>query len=205
LDIKINWGIVSAVIVAISASFYVRDVYKRTCEKPVITSWLLWVFVGAGLAYYSESAGSTIETTLLSIILGVINPLIILVLAIKYGTYAWTKIDTWCVIVCVATILARITIDSVMLGIYGLLFADLIAAIPQIKKSWTDPKDESPTPWVLFAIGSAVNMLSITEWEPRFYAHPLYMVIGSTIIFLPIVLHQLGVYKNTCKNNQHVA
>ena len=189
--LEINWGLISAFLIFVSGYPYMRAIYTREIERPVISTWILWSGIGLLLFVTSYQAGVTWKTTLLPIFVGVTNPVIILVLSLRYGTYRWTTLDTICVGLCIVTVIGWQTTDSPTFGIVGGVLADIAAATPQIRKSWIDPKDEPVFPWAMFAFASALNLLAIKEWTVAYWLFPVYMTVTSTLITLPLVLHRL--------------
>ena len=191
----INWGMLSAALIFVSGYPYMRAIHKRTLERPVTSTWCLWLGIGILLFVTNFQAGAKWETTLLPILMGVINPAIIVVLSLRYGEYKWNKLDTLCVIVCIITIIVWKTTESPSLGIVGGLMADAVAATPIFIKSWKDPKDEPLFPWAVFAFASSLNILAVEKWTMDRWLFPIYMTIASMIIVLPLVLYRLRLRK----------
>ena len=137
----------------------------------------------------SRKAGADWSTTLFPILMGVINPAIIVALSLRYGEYKWTRTDTACVIVCITTLIVWQATQSPVLGILGGVIADVIAAYPQLIKNWQDPKDEPVFPWAMFTIGSAVNILAVKEWKIDYWLFPAYMTAMGVVLTLPLMLY----------------
>jgi hypothetical protein len=188
----IQWGLVSAVLILAGGVPYMYAIYTRKLERPTISSYFLWTVIGVLLLVTSIQSGVTFKTTLFPILMGVVNPGIILLLSLKYGAYKWTKIDTSCVVVCIVTIVIWQTTDNPILGIAGGICADYIAALPQLIKAWKDPADELLTPWLMFSAASAVNFLAVPEWSFKYWLFPAYMTTASLTIALPILLNRIS-------------
>ena len=182
-----NWGLLSALLIFVSGCPYMRAIYKRELERPVVSTWVLWLGIGILLFVTSFQAGAHWGTTLLPILMGVINPAIIVFLSIRYGEYKWSKLDTVCVVICVVTVIIWQTTQSPVLGILGGVLADMIAATPQLIKSWKDPKDEPVFPWAMFSFASALNILAVEEWVVQYWLFPVYMTIMSSVLLFPII------------------
>ncbi len=196
MDILFTWGALSGLLIAISGFFYMYGIYNRTVERPLISAWGIWATLGLLFLLTYRDAGARIDTTLIAAWVGFVNPVIIFILAVRYGKHGWTKLETWCVSVCIITVIVWQVFDSPVLGIAGSIIADGMGAIPQIRKSWTDPDDEPWFPWTCFCVGSAINILGIEVWEIGQYLFPVYMTIGSFCIVVPILINRFKPIKN---------
>jgi hypothetical protein len=192
-----TWGFLSALLIAISAVPYAWGIYKHTVPRPVLSAWGIWAALGGLLLLTYHDSGATMETTLPAAWMGFVNPLIVFALAWRYSERSWSRLETWCVIAFVITVIAWKTSDLAIIGLAGGIIADSMGAIPQIKHTWKAPKDEPWFPWTLFCIGSGVNLLGVEKWgwgmeELGYSLFPLYMTIGSLTIVTPILLDKFG-------------
>jgi hypothetical protein len=193
--IGINFGLISAILIATSGIPYMWAIYKRELKRPVISTWILWSIIGILLFIANLQSGAKWSTTLWPIFMGVVNPIIILTLSIRYGDYSWNRLDSSCMVVCVVTMIIWQTTESPLVGVIGGVVADALAAAPQVVKSWKDPRDEPLFPWMLFTIGSALNLLAVEEWILRLWLFPVYMTIMGSVITLPLLLDRLRTEK----------
>lgn len=191
----IGWGWVSFALNLVSGVTYMRDIYTRKIEKPVVSTLFLWWVIGAILFVASIKLGTKWDTTLPPILLGAISPGIILLLAVRYGDYNWNTFDSWCAGACLTTLFVWQATDSPLLGMLGGLIADIIAATPMAIKSWKNPKDEPIFPWALFTFASAVNILAVEEWIPKQWLFPVYMTIMGFIITSPLIFYRLKKFR----------
>ena len=176
-------------------------IYTKSVPRPLISTWGMWAVLGLLLLIAYERAGARLDTTLLAAWMGFINPVLIVLLALRYGELTWTRLDTWCSAIFIATVVGWYTLDNPLIGLTGGIIADLISAIPQIRKNWQEPHDEVWAPWTVFCIGSGVNLLAVEQWGWTFEAmghwlYPVYFTVGSASIAIPVILHRLGVYRN---------
>lgn len=176
-------------------------IYTKSVPRPLISTWTMWGILGLLLLIAYEKAGARLDTTLLAAWMGFINPVLIVLLALRYGELTWTRLDTWCSIIFVATVIGWYTLSNPFVGLLGGIIADLISAIPQIRKNWQEPHDEVWAPWTVFCIGSGINLLAVEQWGwtmegMGFWLYPVYFTLGSASIAIPVILHRLGLYKN---------
>lgn len=161
----IPFGWISGLLIFVSGAPYMWLVLTRKVARPVTSTWVLWFGIGVLLFIASIKSGAKWDSTLVPIFMGVVNPGIIVLLSLRFGQYSWTRLDSLCVVSCIATITFfwRLTDDPVI-GIVGGVTADVLAALPQLIKAWKDPHDEPVFPWAVFAIASAINILAVDEW-----------------------------------------
>ena len=190
-----TWGGLSGFLVAISSIPYMWGIYTRKIKRPVVSTWGIWSILGLIFLLTSYDAGARIETTLLAPLMGFLNPLMIFFLSLRFGEKTWSRLETWCVIICFATIVIWQSLESALLGLIGACIADSMGLIPQMKKVWKEPSDEPWFPWVVFCIGSAVNFLAIQNWEIKQYIYPSFMTITSTSIAIPVAAYHIKNYK----------
>jgi len=163
----------------------------------VVSTWFLWMVIGNLLLVSSYQAGAKVDGTLVPIILGAVNPTIIFFLSLRFGKYAWKRLDTVCVWVCICTVVVWQVTQSPLLGLIGGVVADIIAAVPQMIKNWRDPKDEPVFPWAMFTLGSALNVLAVQVWVFDQWLVPVYMTVTAGVLTVPLVLARLRVPKTT--------
>ena len=185
----IGWGIISAGVTSVSSFFYMKAIYTRKLQKPVMSTLSLWLIIGVILFLTSVQSGARWDTTLFPILMGVINPAIVIVLSLRYGQYTWEKIDTMCTCICCITILVWQVTESALLGLFGGIIADVFATAPMVVKSWRNPQDEPIFPWITFALASALNILAVKEWEISHWLFPVYMTIMGLVISFPLVIN----------------
>lgn len=75
------------------------------------------------------------------------------------------------------------------------IFADGLAALPTIVKSYKYPETESAYPWLFISISGLLTLLTVRNWTFASYAFPLYGFFINLIIFA-LVKSQLGRLKN---------
>ncbi|MDP2630249.1 MAG: hypothetical protein Q8P56_02465 [Candidatus Uhrbacteria bacterium] len=180
------WGIFSGVLVACSGIWYVARVFRAEVH-PHITSWMVWTLIAVALLLSYGSAGAKEGDNIWAAVFGLVNPLVITVVALWKGS--WNKPDRidW---VCVTLALLSLTLwwfvqGDKALALYALLLAllaDGFTTGPMIRAARKNPMIDRPGPWALFGIASGVNILAITEHTTANYVHPIYMLIGSLAV-----------------------
>lgn len=188
------WGLISAGLIFVSGYPYVRAIISKRVSKPVTSTWLLTSIIGSIILITSFQGGSKWDNTLLPTLAGTINPVVLLILSLRYGEYKWGRLDKICACLCILTILIWQITNSPTLGLIGAILVDIFALSPQVAKNWKDPKDEILLPWAMFSFGSALSILGVSEWTIGQALFPVYMTIFSALaLTLPLVLCRLKI------------
>ncbi len=151
-------------------------------------SYILWTLIGLLLLVSSYEAGVRLDTTLLPLLIGAINPAITVILSFRYAKLSWTKTNVLSLMICLLAVLFWKTTSSPILGIIGGVVADCVAAMPLLIKSWKDPLSEPVLPWVLFTTGSAIAVMTIKVWKLEYFLFPLYMTVSGLLVLTPSLL-----------------
>ncbi|OGZ05328.1 MAG: hypothetical protein A3C93_04770 [Candidatus Lloydbacteria bacterium RIFCSPHIGHO2_02_FULL_54_17] len=180
------WGILSGVLGLFSGAWYLVRIFRREVH-PHITSWLLWTLIALAMLASYWSAGAKGGDHIWVAVVGLVNPLLITLVAWRVGS--WNKpdhLDWACVLLSVTSLLLWWVVQGDKdLSLYSLLLAilaDACAVGPMIRACVKDPTIDRPGPWALFGVASAVNMLAISEHTFANYIYPIYMTVGALTI-----------------------
>ena len=186
--------LISAVVCIIGGIPYIIQTYRRNID-PQITSWALWSLIALAIlvTYDSASDGASYWVAVVSFI----NPSIITVMLVMQGGMKrkLNRLDYACIAFGIAAIACWFWMrDNRHLAQYALylaLLVDLCAAVPTIRFVWTDPKEDRPGAWLIFALGMGISLFAVTDYTPANMTYAVYMVLGSTSTALPLVLYRV--------------
>jgi len=187
-------GITAGVIVLITLIPYVWRVHSGKIE-PNLTSWFLWTIIALALlvTYYGSGARENVWMA----VVGLTNPLFVTILvAIKHPSkIRMNRLEKICLSVGITSLVLwfifRNQESLVQYALYMALIADGCAAVPTAVCYWRDPKLDRLFAWGVFCMASALNIFAIPEQTFANYAYPVYMVIGSGFITLPLVIYRV--------------
>ena len=154
------FGIVAGILSFSAYIFYIVAIIKGT-TKPSRSTWFIWSFIGIVLAISYRASGA--EDTVWVAVSEAIAPTIIALLAIKYGTGGTDKIDIFAFVGSLFSLILWWLFDSPVVALTTNLAIDFFAAIPTIKKSWHNPKEEDRFAWSLTQTGNLFNLLAIDK------------------------------------------
>ena len=171
---------IAALTLSLGANIpYIIEIVKGQV-KPERISWLLWTLLG--LTYYFSALfaeGATLFT------FGeLIGPVIILILALKFGVGGKSRFDLISLAVALVAFGLLFVTEGVLLGLLLALIVDGIGAMLTIRKLLIDPSSESKWFWGIGAISGILAVLSLETYNAETLLFPVYVVILSSFIFI---------------------
>jgi hypothetical protein len=153
---------------------YIRDTIIGKIQ-PNRVSWGLWA-VAVFIAYFAEIKQGVGVQSLATFVVG-LTPLLIFLASFLNKKAYWklTKFDALCGLFSVFGIILWLITKNANLAIFFSIFADLMAGIPTLVKSYRFPETEN---WIEFAssfISVSIAMLTLRNWGFAFLAFPLYI------------------------------
>lgn len=174
-------GIVAGILSLLGYFPYIVAILRGT-TKPNRASWFIWTLVGGLLAVSFAATG---DRQAIWLPIGYfVGPFITAILSIRYGYAAWTRLDTFCVIAAVVSIVPWILSKNALLTLYINLFIDATGAIPTLIKAYQEPETEDFTAWLIFFLGNTVELFAVETWNLS-AAYPIYLffLAGSIVLF----------------------
>lgn len=148
--------------------------------KPERISWFLWTLLG--LTYYFSALfadGATWFT------FGeLIGPVIILILALKFGVGGRSRFDLISLVVALIAFALLFIVEGVLIGLLLALIVDGIGAMLTIRKLFKDPSSESKWFWGIGAVSGVLAVLSLDTYNVETLLFPVYVIILSSFIFI---------------------
>lgn len=77
------------------------------------------------------------------------------------------------------------------IAIFFAILADGFAAIPTLIKSYKEPQTENSTVFGGGIINAGLALFSISIWNFKYYAFPLYLLVINTMLYL-LIQFKLG-------------
>ncbi len=105
----------------------------------------------------------------------------------KKAEWKLTKFDIICGILSFTGLILWLLTKIANLAIIFSIAADVMAAIPTIRKSFLYPKTESFWPYLSGAVYGVITLLTIKNWSFQYYAFPLYIIIVFSVLSCLII------------------
>jgi len=181
--------ILGFLVVQIGVFAYLRDTIRGTTQ-PNRVSFFLWAlapFIGV-----AASLSDGVTWSALPVFCAGFGPLLIFLASFVNKKAYWkiTKFDWVCGAFSVlALVLWQITKNPAV-AVGFAVFADLAAAIPILKKSWTHPHSETSTLYLLAIFNQFTAFLAMKTFSFVEVAFPLYLISICIALYLIISIGQ---------------
>jgi hypothetical protein len=179
----------SAINLLGSFSYVADTLHGET--KPNRVSWLMWALAPMVVLAAQINAEVGIQA-LLTFFVG-FGPILILAASFVNRKSVWkiTPFDIICGVLSMIGILAWLVTKDGNYAILFAIFADIFAAIPTLRKSYTSPETESYLAFLSAAISAAIVLLTIDNWNFATYAFPIYILV-ICLIFVGLIKFRWG-------------
>ncbi len=184
-----HFAILAALITLGGSAGYALDTLRGKTQ-PNRVSWVLWT-LAAMIAFAAELVQHAGLEVLLTFAVG-FGPLVVVVASFVDPRAYWklTRLDIGCGVLSVAALAMWAITGTGDVAIAFSIAADLLAAIPTIRKARKHPESESTNAFVGGALGAAITLLAIqpNSWAFASYGFPLYILLGSGSILALIIV-----------------
>lgn len=188
--LKEIFGILAGIVSFLAYIPYIVSIIKKE-TRPSHSSWWIWSAIGLMIlfSYYSIGARFTIWVPLIFFLC----PLIIAIMSIWFGEgQRLNGLDKICIFGTFTSLIPWMIFQSAKITLFINIFVDFLGFLPTIQKTFFNPLYENRTSWILFFLGSTLNVLAIESFSLTIASYPIYMIIMD-IVMLSLL------YKN--KNN----
>ncbi len=175
-------GIIAGIIAVIGYIPYIYSILAGK-TKPNRATWFIWTLVG-GLLAFSYHAEGDIGSIWLPYAY-FICPLITALLSLRYGYAEWTRLDTFCIVVAILSIIPWVFADSPGTTLIINLLIDSTGALPTLVKTFREPETEDLTAWLIFFVANTLQLFAIEMWNiAGLYPIYLFLLAGSMVLFI---------------------
>lgn len=173
-------------LLAISAIIpYVISILQGKA-KPHPISWVLWAIIAVTILinYWAVGARETIWLAVANFVV----PFTISILSIKYWKGRFSRFDYTCLIISLISILIWLIFKNAVVAVTFSIAADVLAALPTIRKTYLDPSSEDLKTWLIYVVANSLSVIAIKEWSYGVALLPLWLLLLSSTISI-LVIH----------------
>lgn len=180
VDVREILGIIAGILAIGGYIPYIISTLLRK-TKPERASWIIWTIVGGILAFSYMATG---DLKAIWLPFGYFfGPFIVMILSIWYGYSSWSKLDTFCIIAAILTLIPWFFYHEAIVTLLLNVLIDCLGAIPTIIKTYQEPDTEDLTAWIVFLIANTLQLFAITDWNLS-AIYPIYLFVLASLIVL---------------------
>jgi len=185
-----NFVIVGVILQSIGGFNYLVDTVRGKIQPNKVT-WLLWS-IAPLIAFAAEISQGVGIQALTTFIVGFV-PLIIFLASFLNKKAEWKlgRLDFICGALSLIGIALWFITRQGNIAILFSIFADALAAIPTIVKSYYYPESENDAVYLVGVINAGIGLLVIKDWNFEHYGFPAYLLV-LTIILVLLIRFRIG-------------
>lgn len=175
-----SWiGLTSGAVALASFVPYIRSILRGQ-TRPNRASWFIWAF--AEIVTTATYAASGADATVWIAAAYALGTITVASLSLRYGEGGASLIDGLCLAGASLALIPWLVLDQAELALYMIIFVDLLAVFPTLRKAIVDPDSEDKTYWTLSFLAAVINLFAIDRWAPEIAAFPIYCFLGAGAI-----------------------
>jgi hypothetical protein len=175
----------AAAILAVAGNVpYLIDILKGRVQPHTYT-WFVWTVVTAIVLFGQLAKGAGIGA-LPTAASGVFTLAIFLV-SLKYGFKKITRGDTLFLLLALAGLVPWILTNDPTLSVTIAVSIDVIAFLPTLRKTWLEPKTETPVLYGTNVVRHILALFSMQAYNIATTLHSIAMITTNSVMTLLIV------------------
>lgn len=180
--IPVQFVFVAAGFSLVGIVAYVADTLRGRSHPNRVT-WFLWALAPL-IAFVAQIQQGVGLQSLLTFMVG-FGPAVVLAASFVAGhaPVRITRFDLACASVSILALVAWRATGQGNVAIAFSLLADLMAAVPTLRKTYVAPHTETATVFACSAVSASLTLLTITTWNFATAAFPAYILFMSGVLF----------------------
>lgn len=176
---KITFAIIGALLAVAGNLPYLRDVIKKRVQPHPYT-WFIWSIV-SGVTFFGQVAKGA-GATAIAFGASEIFTIIIFLFSLRYGFKKIPKNDSYFFIAALLGIVPWIILKDPTWSVVIMVSIDLVAFIPTLKKTWSQPKTESPLLYGSNVLRHGFALMALSSYNIATILHSISMIVTNTIM-----------------------
>src|ERR1039457_4956749 len=176
---KTSIAIIAALFAIAGNVPYLRDIITKQVQPHPYT-WLVWTIVSCIVFFGQIARGAGIGA--LSTAASEIFTIVIFFLSLKYGFKNKRRIDTYCLIIALVGIIPWLWTKNPTVSVVIAVSIDLFAFVPTIRKTWKQPKTETPMLYGMNVLRHILTLFSLEAYNVATTLHSIVMTITNSLV-----------------------
>jgi len=175
--------LIGAVVQLYGVALYIRSIIQGGA-KPNQVTWLMWSLAPLIATFAALSDG--VRWAVLPVFMSGFGPFLVFVSTLFVRESYWRLgfFDYLCGSFSLLALILWGVTDNPVVAIIFSIIADGFAAVPTLRKAWTNPETETAAPYVTGLISIFTSFAAITAWQFSQVAFPVYLVgVNSSLLF----------------------
>ncbi len=177
-------AVIAASIAIVGNIPYLRDVISKRVQPHPYT-WFIWTLVSATTFFGALQKGAGIGALPTGI--AEIFTLIIFIFSLQYGFKQIRKIDTFFLVFAILGFIPWILTKDPTISIIVVVTIDLIAFIPTLRKTWKNPKSETPVLYSMNVLRHILTIFSLQAYNVATLLHSIVMIVINSLMTVIIL------------------
>lgn len=176
---KIAFAIVAACLAIAGNLPYLRDILHGKV-KPHPYTWFVWTLVSAIVFFGQLARGAGIGA--IPTAASEIFTVLIFLFSLRYGFRDISYVDTAFLGLALIGIGVWIASDDPTISVVIAVSIDVVAFIPTIRKTWSDPGTENPILFIANVIRHILALLSLEAYNVATMLHSIAMIVINALM-----------------------
>ena len=154
--------------------------------KPNKVSWTLWAIAPLIATFAAISKGVT--WAVVPVFMSGFGPFCVLVVSLfsKKSYWKLTVFDYFCGFFSVLALILWLITKEANIAIIFAIVSDFFAAVPTLKKAWTNPETETVTIYLTGLVSALTSFAAVSRWIFPEYGFSVYLVFIDILLVLSI-------------------
>ena len=169
-----------AALIAVGGNVpYLRDAFRKRV-KPHPYTWLVWTIV-SGITFFGQlEKGAGIGALPAGV--AEIFTICIFLFSLQYGFKYVVKTDKYFLAAALLGLIPWIVSDDPTISVVIAVTIDLIAFVPTIRKTWQNPKTETPILYGANVTRHVLTLFSLQAYNIATTLHSIAMIVTNSIM-----------------------
>lgn len=184
---KLEIALLASVLAIVGNVPYLRDVIQRRVSPHPYT-WLVWTIVSCIVFFGQLARGAGVGA--IPTAASEIFTVIIFFFTLRHGFKDIRRVDTYFLIAALLGIIPWVLTKDPTISVTIAVSIDAIAFVPTIRKTWQNPRSETPLLYATNVIRHILMLFSLQAYNIATTLHSIAMITINTLMTGIIVLRK---------------
>lgn len=176
---KLTIAIIAAGLAIVGNLPYLRDIIRGRV-RPHPYTWLVWSIVSCIVFFGQLARGAGVGA--LPTAASEIFTIIIFFFSIRYGFKGIRPIDTVFLVIALLGLIPWLLTKDPTISVVIAVAIDLVAFAPTIRKTWIEPKSETPLLYAMNVLRHILMLMSLQAYNLATVLHSIAMITTNTLV-----------------------